>query len=132
MAASVHVDIITPESTKFAGAADSIQLPTVDGEIGILKDHNALVTMLAAGTAKIHIGSAIQEVVVGEGFATVLGNRITCLVDSAVNREDIRVGEIDGRVAELERSRDSSGRLSGSLQAEFDYLRAQQRAVATK
>jgi F-type H+-transporting ATPase subunit epsilon len=127
---TLHVDIITPEIVKFAGAADSIQLPGLDGQFGVLKDHTPLVAMLDAGDANIHTGSTTQRVVIGKGFATVFENRVVCLVDAAIDVDQIKAPEAQARIAEIDRAHQEHGKLSESLQAERDYLQAQLHAVS--
>ena len=127
--ASLHVDIITPEFVKFAGAADSIQLPGLDGQFGVLKDHTPLVAMLSAGDANIHVGQATQRVVIGKGFATVFENRVVCLVDAAVDVDEIKAPDVQAKINEIDRAHQEFGKLSESLQAEREFLQAQLHAV---
>jgi len=50
---SFHVDIVTPESVVWSGDATFLVARTVEGEIGILTDHEPLMAALATGVVVV-------------------------------------------------------------------------------
>jgi F-type H+-transporting ATPase subunit epsilon len=49
----MKVEIITPETTLFAGEASLVSLPGADGSMGILNNHAPLISSLGKGAVKI-------------------------------------------------------------------------------
>jgi F-type H+-transporting ATPase subunit epsilon len=93
--ATLHLEIITPDSKIFEGDVDSVQLPGAEGEMGILPGHEALVSALQAGELVITQQGKTQSLAIGEGFAEITGKSVGVLTDGA-----IREKEIDEKAAE--------------------------------
>jgi F-type H+-transporting ATPase subunit epsilon len=72
----------------FSGDVDQVDLPGIEGDLGILADHAPLVTPLRPGIVTIHRGSARESIVVIGGFAEVSPAGLTILADQATPRED--------------------------------------------
>ena len=53
MASQFYLEIITPERTFYQGEVESIIIPTVGGQMGILKGNIPLITVLQSGELKI-------------------------------------------------------------------------------
>jgi F-type H+-transporting ATPase subunit epsilon len=87
---SFHVDIVTPESVVWSGDANFLVARTVEGEIGILTDHEPLMAALATGAVVVE--SDDERVTVGThgGFLQVVDNQVTLLTDRAQLSEDRR------------------------------------------
>ena len=49
---SLQVKVITPEKVIWSDTSDQVVLPAVTGDLGILKDHAPLVTVLGAGVIR--------------------------------------------------------------------------------
>ena len=45
----MQLDIVTPEKKAFSDEIESVVVPGIQGELGILKAHSPLVTTLAPG-----------------------------------------------------------------------------------
>ena len=50
----MYLEIVSPEATLFSSEVDSVVVPGVNGEFQMLKDHAPIVSLLKAGTIKIH------------------------------------------------------------------------------
>lgn len=87
--AKLHVDIVTVEGRTFQGEADFVRVPGVEGELGILPQHIALLTPLRPGEVVVRNGSQDQFFFVGGGFLEVRPDQVTVLADSAERAEDI-------------------------------------------
>ena len=95
MAATLKLEIITPDSKVFEGDAEFVQLPGAEGDMGVFPQHEPLVTELKAGDVQITVNGKVQVLAIGEGFAEITGTSIAILTDGAVNEKDI-----DEKVAE--------------------------------
>jgi len=77
--------ITTPEELVFDGAAKSVIVPGVDGEMGFLSKHAALVSTLGHGELRVEPESGgKQRCFVSGGCVQVLDDRVTVLAVDAV------------------------------------------------
>jgi F-type H+-transporting ATPase subunit epsilon len=89
------LEIVTPESKTFSDQVDSVVVPGVDGELGILPQHVGLLTEIEPGELRVTQGSKEIRLAVGGGFVEVADDKVSVLTDMAI-RED----EIDESAAE--------------------------------
>ena len=84
--------IIASDRVFYEGRCRKLILPAPDGEMGILANHENMVIAVTVGDARMEIeeGSWV-DVAVGAGFAEVVNNRVTVLVDTAERPEEIDV-----------------------------------------
>ena len=76
--------IITPDRVFYSGKASFLELNTVEGEIGIYKNHIPMTTVLEPGIATItEEGGNKKEAALHTGFMEMLGDRITILAEIA-------------------------------------------------
>lgn len=98
----LKLEIVTPEARIFSDEVDSVVLPGVEGEMGVLPAHANLVTTLKPGELVYTKGGKATEMAVGEGLVEVTGTTTRVLTDMAIG-----VDEIDEKAVEaaLERAR---------------------------
>lgn len=98
----LKLEIVTPEARIFSDEVDSVVLPGVEGEMGVLPAHANLVTTLKPGELVYTKGGKTTEMAVGEGLVEVTGTTTRVLTDMAIG-----VDEIDEKAVEaaLERAR---------------------------
>lgn len=87
--ATLRLEIVTPEAKTYSDDVDSVVIPGVDGELGILPQHIGLMTQLAPGELRITKNGQESRLAVGEGFVEVTGSKVSVLTDMAVNESDI-------------------------------------------
>ena len=86
---SLTLEIVTPEARVYSDTIDSVVIPTVEGEIGVLPGHIPLLTQVGYGELRVTKGNAIQLLAVGGGFAQIAADKISILAESAINEEKI-------------------------------------------
>jgi F-type H+-transporting ATPase subunit epsilon len=92
MADTIHLEIVTPERLLLEADVDSVQVPGLDGELGILPGHAPLISQLKpAGLLSYVQGTTTREVVLSEGFVEVMPDRVKVLADKAERPEEIDV-----------------------------------------
>ena len=89
MAATLKLEIVTPDAKTFSDDVDMVTLPGVEGEMGIYPQHVPLMTQLSAGEIVVRKGSETFFLAVGEGFVEITGERVSVLTDMAVRAENI-------------------------------------------
>lgn len=86
---SLTLEIVTPEARVYSDTVDSVVVPTVSGEIGILPGHIPLLTPVASGQLRVAKGAHTQYLVVGGGFVEIEGDKVSVLAESAITEEKI-------------------------------------------
>ncbi len=92
----IKVEIVTPKGLHFSKEVNSVNIPTEQGEIGVLEKHMYLITMLKPGL--IYFDGKMEEgIAVTYGFVDVTPEKVIVLAEEAYN-----IGEIDaGREKQL-------------------------------
>jgi F-type H+-transporting ATPase subunit epsilon len=91
MANTLNVHVVSAEEEIFAGEAEFVVLPGVDGELGIYPRHTPLITMVKPGVVRIKLpGQAEEEIVfIQGGFLEVQPNAVNVLADTAIRAADL-------------------------------------------
>ena len=86
---TMQIAVVTGEREIYRGEAEMVVAPGVDGEMGILPHHAALLTALKAGEMRIKLGGAEDDLFISGGFMEVYNNSVTVLADAAEHAEEI-------------------------------------------
>ena len=89
MAATLKLEIVTPEAKIYSEDVEMVTLTGIDGEMGIYPQHMPLMTQLVAGEIIVRKGGENIFLAVGDGFVQVTGQRVAVLTDMAVRAENI-------------------------------------------
>ena len=89
MAATIKLEIVTPEAKIFSDDVDMVTLTGTEGEMGILPQHMPLMTQLVAGEIIAQKGKETIFLAVGDGFVQVTGDRVAILTDMAIEADNI-------------------------------------------
>jgi F-type H+-transporting ATPase subunit epsilon len=71
-----------------------LQVPTKIGIIGILNNHQDLVTSLDIGELVVKEGESSRKIAISGGFLSVKDNNVQILCDDAIMEEEIVLAEI--------------------------------------
>ena len=88
---TIRLEIVTAERVLFEGDVDAIAAPGVEGEIGVLPQHAALMTALQPGDLRYRVGDNEEDFAVTGGFLDVRGDRVSVLADAAERLDEIDV-----------------------------------------
>lgn len=83
------LEIVTPEAKVYSDTIDSVVIPTLEGEIGVLPGHIPLLTQIADGELRVTKGATVQWLAIGGGFAQIDGDRVRVLAERAISEEKI-------------------------------------------
>lgn len=105
MAGTLSLRVITPARILLDTTAASISFPTLDGSVGILKDHAPMVAALGVGELAYRAESGSEEILfVAGGFAEVRSNTVRVVTDVSEPISEIDM-ERANRAAERARKR---------------------------
>lgn len=91
MADVFELKIISPDSMFFEGEAEFLEFTSVEGGMGVYKNHIPLTTILEPCVMSIHHGTEVKKAAILGGFLEILQDRITVLAEDAQWPEDIDV-----------------------------------------
>jgi F-type H+-transporting ATPase subunit epsilon len=106
------LEIVTPEARVYSESVDTVVIPTVEGEIGILPGHIPLVAQVGAGELRATKGGVTQLLIVGGGFAQVTGEKVSILAERAIEEDKIdenAVADAMKRAEDALRTKESLG-----------------------
>jgi F-type H+-transporting ATPase subunit epsilon len=89
----LRLEIVTPERRVFDADVDSVTVPTVSGEAGILPNHAPLISALKPGLLTYSIKGSPTRLAVRGGFIEVKADVVSILADSAEEAEEIDLNE---------------------------------------
>ena len=89
--ATLHVDVVSAESSIFSGEAKFVALPGEMGELGIYPRHTPLITRIKPGAVRIVRADNGDEefVFVAGGILEVQPGSVTVLADTAIRGHDL-------------------------------------------
>jgi F-type H+-transporting ATPase subunit epsilon len=118
MADTLQLTVVTPERALVDEAVDQVQVPGMNGYLGLLPGHAALFSELKTGELSYTQGGRSVSLAISRGFVEVMADAVRVLADvaEAADRIDIeRATKARGRAEE---------HISGSSD-NTDYTRAQ-------
>src|SRR3954451_9894208 len=83
------LEIVTPEARVYSDTIETVVIPTVEGEIGILPGHIPLLTQVESGELRVTKNGKTEYLAVGNGFVQVDGDKVSVLAESAIGEEKI-------------------------------------------
>jgi F-type H+-transporting ATPase subunit epsilon len=89
MAATLRLEIVTPETRAYSDDVEMVVLPASEGEMGVYPQHVPLITQIKPGELVITKGGRHIALAVGEGFVEVTGEKVSVVVDMALQEADI-------------------------------------------
>src|SRR3982751_6201782 len=112
MAATLKLEIVTPDAKIYSEDVEMVTLPGVEGEMGIYPQHTPLLTQIAAGAVVVRKTGQDTFMAVSEGFAEITGDHVTILADMASREESIEEVKVE------EARRRAEARLTEKLESE--------------
>ena len=94
--------VITPEQVIFDGEADMVVARIADGDIGVLVDHQPVVSTVEIGAVRINQDEDRHVYATSDGFFKISENLVQILVEEAVAAGEIEVNAAESRVEEAE------------------------------
>ena len=101
--AELQCEIVTPEAKLFSETAHFVVLPAAEGEMGILPEHEPVVTTLTPGTVRVTVEEGTEPVsyIVDGGYAQVEAERVIVLADRAAAIREIDATALNVKNDEL-------------------------------
>lgn len=102
MAATLKLEIVTPEGQVYVRDVDHVLLPGREGEMGIFPQHAPLMTLLGEGEIVARRGGEEDRILVTEGSADITADKVAVLTVFATDEEDVDVAKAEEARARAE------------------------------
>ena len=102
MSEKFTLEIITPNKSILKSEADEVNIPSYEGEMGILKDHISLITFLRPGLIIVK-GDEKKKFYVEEGTVEFFDNKLLILTSIARDLTDLNQSFITNLLNQAEK-----------------------------
>ncbi|MEN9841097.1 MAG: hypothetical protein RL376_897 [Verrucomicrobiota bacterium] len=116
---ALTLEIVTPEARVYSDTIDTVVIPTVEGEIGILAGHIPLLTQVEFGELRVTKDGVETRLAVGKGFAQVEGDVVSVLAEHAITESKIDEAVVEEALKRAEQT------LRFTKPDDFEYERLQ-------
>src|SRR5256714_2239935 len=99
MAATLKLEIVTPEKTAYSEDVEMVTLPGSEGELGVYPNHVPLLTTIHPGELRVLKGGRETFLAIGEGFVEITGSTVSVLTDMALEATAIDEAAAEEAVA---------------------------------
>ena len=100
----IQLEIVTPERLVYEDEVDSVNVPGVEGELGILPHHAPLVSTLGYGELRIRKGGAEESFAIVGGFVQVRPDKVVVMAETADLASEIDLERAEEARREAERA----------------------------
>lgn len=127
MADALQVELVAADRTVWSGEATMVIARTVEGDIGILRGHAPVLSLLTDAVVEIDAGDGeVVMAAVDGGFISVANDRVSILSEHAVLAADI---DVSAERSELEAAQaDDGGDAEARIRRAEARIRAAERA----
>ena len=115
------LEIVTPEAKVYSDTIDSVVIPTVAGEIGVLPGHIPLITQIENGELRVTKGASTQMLAVSGGFAQIDGDTVRVLAEHAITEEKIDENAVE---AAMKRAEEELKAAKGMDPQQYEHLQS--------
>jgi len=95
---ALTLQIVTPEARVYSDTVETVVIPTVNGEIGILPGHIPLLSQVAEGELRATKDGHTQFLAVAGGFVQVEGDVVSVLAEHAMREDQIDESAVEKAV----------------------------------
>jgi F-type H+-transporting ATPase subunit epsilon len=99
MAATLKLEIVTPERKIYSEDVDMVTLLGTEGELGVYPKHVPVLTTLKPGELRVLKNGRETAMAVGEGFVEIKPDGVSVLTDMALESEKIDLAAAEKAVA---------------------------------
>jgi len=100
----LDLEIITPEKVLVKEQVDMVEARGAYGEFGILPGHTQFLTTIEIGEVRYMKGATTNYLATSGGYAEVMDDRVTILLDDAELAEEIDVEKAKREMEEAEKA----------------------------
>lgn len=119
MADVLQIELVAADRVVWSGEAREVIARTVDGDLGVLRGHAPLLSLLAPGIVEIKPveGSEVVRAAVQDGFLSVANDHVSILSEDIFLADEVDAAEIRAEIekAQAEGDADAERRAEAKL-----------------
>lgn len=119
-----QLQVITPDRIFLDDEAEMIELCTTEGEIGVLKGHIPLTSIIAPGVLRVKKDGEEKEAALHSGFLEILSDKVVILAESCEWPEEIDINRANEAKIRAERRLKSADAEINEVRAELALHRS--------
>jgi F-type H+-transporting ATPase subunit epsilon len=100
----IQLEIVTPERLVYEDEVDSVNVPGIEGELGILPHHAPLLSIHGFGELRIRKGGAEESFAIVGGFVQVRPDKVVVMAETADLAAEIDLEKAEEARREAERA----------------------------
>ena len=104
------LEIVTPERLAYSDTVDAVNLPGIEGELGVLPHHAPLVSMLGVGELRIRKGASEESFAIVGGFLQVRPDKVVVMAETADMASEIDLEKAQQARRDAEQALESGAR----------------------
>ena len=125
-----HFDLVSPEKLAFSGEVDQVDIPGVEGDLGVLAGHAPTIAAIRPGLLTVTVGGKRETIIVLGGLAEISEKGLTVLADVATSLADLDRADFTSQIAAMEESlKQTEGTALDVAIARLDHFRTIQQQV---
>ena len=88
MADTLQFDLVSPESLVLSAQVDSVSVPGLEGDFGVLPNHSPVMAMVRPGVLRVENDGEVSDYHVDGGFVDVTPEGVTVLAERILTAEE--------------------------------------------
>ncbi|MFA6285758.1 MAG: ATP synthase F1 subunit epsilon [Opitutaceae bacterium] len=92
---ALTLEIVTPQARVYSDTIETVVIPTLTGEIGVLPGHVSLVTQVAEGELRVTKDGKLLVLAISAGFAEIDNDKVSVLAEQAITLDKIDVTSVE-------------------------------------
>lgn len=120
---SLALNVASPLGMQIEQDVESVQLPAVTGEIGVLPGHVPLLAALKPGVLRYKVGGRTLIAAIGRGYVEADASRVRVITEFFARPEEIEVDKARAELAEAQ----AQAKASTAALGEPEQVATQQR-----
>jgi F-type H+-transporting ATPase subunit epsilon len=100
--ATFQFDLVSPEKLAFSGEVEQVDIPGIEGDVGVMAGHAPAVIALRPGIMSVTTAGKTEKIIVLGGLAEVSDKGLTVLADVATSLSDLDCEAFAKNIVEME------------------------------
>jgi F-type H+-transporting ATPase subunit epsilon len=130
--ATFHFDLVSPEKIAFSGEVEQVDIPGVEGDLGVMAGHAPLVASVRPGIMTVTVGGKHEKIIVLGGLAEISDKGLTVLADTATSIQELDREAFADKISEMEEGlKEEEGDALDRAIARLDHFKAIQQYIVS-
>lgn len=130
--ATFHFDLVSPERIAFSGEVEQVDIPGVEGDLGVMAGHAPLVASIRPGIMTVTAGGKHEKIIVLGGLAEISDKGLTVLADTATSVAELDAAAFADKIAQMEEDlKEKEGSVLDQAIERLDHFKTIQRQIVS-